>query len=142
MVVSGITRRAVLARAAAAGGVGVLAACGTSTGGTTETAPAALRSGVSLTFMFWGAATPDLDRVIIAQRFMERQPGIKIQTVGLPGNDDFDAKVVSMVAGGTAPDVVQVGGRNFGLYAAKFMAQEIASYAKRDKENVEADFLA
>ncbi len=142
MMVRRASRRAVLAQAAATGGLGVLAACGTTKGDTTESAPAALRSGVSLTFMFWGAATPDLDRVIIAQRFMERQPGIKIQTVGLPGNDDFDAKVVSMVAGGTAPDVVQVGGRNFGLYAAKFMAQEIASYAKRDKENVEADFLA
>jgi multiple sugar transport system substrate-binding protein len=45
-----------------------------------------------------------------------------------------------MVWGGTPPDVIQVGGRNFGMYAAQGMALDLAPYARRDRENLD-DFL-
>jgi multiple sugar transport system substrate-binding protein len=132
------SRRAVLSGIAALSAVPVLAACGGS-GSTGASAPAAqLRSGVTLTYLAWGAATSDTDKAFAASRFPELQPGIKVDLTGLEGNAEFDAKVVAMIAGGTPPDVIQVGGRNFGLYAAKSMALDLEPYAKRDKESLDA----
>lgn len=131
------TRRMVLGSALALAPASLLAACG---GGATSTAaqPAQLRSGVTLTYLAWGAATADTDKAFAATRFPELQPGIKVDLTGMDGNEAFDAKVVSMIAGGTPPDVIQVGGRNFGLYASKNMALDLETYAKRDKESLDA----
>ncbi len=61
---------------------------------------------VNLTLSFWGS---DLDTQVYQERvnmFMEKNPDIKVELLYIPS--DYSQKVQTMIAGGTAPDVIQL----------------------------------
>ena len=61
---------------------------------------------VNLTLSFWGS---DLDTQVYQERvnmFMEKNPDIKVELLYIPS--DYSQKVQTMIAGDTAPDVIQM----------------------------------
>ena len=134
------SRRDLGAQAGALASLPLISACALGASGGAAAPPAGLKTGAVLTNMVWGDTPPDPDRVFAGQRFTELNPGVKVDVVSMTGNAEFDAKVVAMIAGGTPPDVIQVGGRNFGMYAARGVALDLAPYVRRDRDNLD-DFL-
>ncbi|MBE0669673.1 MAG: sugar ABC transporter substrate-binding protein [Anaerolineales bacterium] len=82
---------------------------------------------VTLTLSFWGS---DLDTQVYQQRvnmFMEKNPDIKVELLYIPS--DYSQKVQTMIAGGTAPDVIQ-------------LSEDVHSYSSKGQVISLNDFVA
>lgn len=79
-------------------------------------APGGAGPGVTLRFVFWGSSTrAEVTNKAIAQ-FEARNPGIHVQTSFAP-YDQYFSKLATEVAGGNAPDLVQMDYRYLREYA-------------------------
>ena len=115
----------------------LLAACGTQSTpakqGTVGQAPAAgLRSGVTVSF-FHGGTDPDNEsREAILKAFEAKYPQIKTEHLFTP--DNTGAKLDTLIAAGTAPDVFYIGnGAAVTTKAAQGALHDLTPLAKRDK---------
>jgi len=82
---------------------------------------------VNLTLSFWGS---DLDTQVYQERvnmFMEKNPDIKVELMYIPS--DYSQKVQTMIAGGTAPDVIQ-------------LSEDVHSYSSKGQVISLNDFVA
>ncbi len=82
---------------------------------------------VNLTLSFWGS---DLDTQVYQERvnmFMEKNPDIKVELLYIPS--DYSQKVQTMIAGGTAPDVIQ-------------LSEDVHSYSSKGQVISLNDFVA
>lgn len=157
----GMTRRRFLGQLAVAGGALALAACGASPrdqaasgpGTQASTAPstgvsaapstaavaatpAASSAGVtgSTSFMNWDdiKGTP-IEMVLQAY---EKQTGQKVENVPNPGSGtEYETKVRTMLAGGTAPDIMRVNDDFVRYYSVKQQVRDLTPYIKRDNIN-------
>jgi ABC-type glycerol-3-phosphate transport system substrate-binding protein len=78
--------------------------------------PAVQAEPVDLKLTFWGG---ELDAQVYQKRidlFMAKNPDIKIELVYIPS--DYSQKVQTMIAGGTAPDIMQLA-EDIHSYSAK-----------------------
>ncbi|MEW6232063.1 MAG: sugar ABC transporter substrate-binding protein [Chloroflexota bacterium] len=73
----------------------------------------------------------DLDEMIAI--FEKANPGIKIKVETAPFSEYF-SKLLTMIAGGTAPDVFELNYENFVSFAAKGVLLDLGPLAKADKE--------
>lgn len=63
---------------------------------------------VKLTYVYWGSTAEDVAVKAALKDFMTANPGIKVEGLYLPGDLDgstYNAKMKSMAASGTLPDV-------------------------------------
>jgi multiple sugar transport system substrate-binding protein len=148
----GMTRRRFLGQLAVVGGALALAACGASprdqaaSGGTQASAapstagaaatPSAASSGQvgSTSFMNWDdiKGTP-IEMVLQAY---EKQSGQKVENVPNPGSGtEYETKVRTMLAGGTAPDIMRVNDDFVRYYSVKQQVRDLTPYIKRDNIN-------
>src|SRR5690625_7943959 len=98
---STITRRALLGAAGLAGAAGTVATWPRLTG---TDIPG--RGDDTLTVLILGTAQDAAGRQVIADAFMEEHPDIPVLIQSVQATDwgDFFAKILTMVASGTAPD--------------------------------------
>ncbi len=120
--------------AAVARSTGTAASVATTAGAaTTPTAAAAAQVG-STSFMNWDdiKGTP-IEMVLQAY---EKQTGRKVENVPNPGSGtEYETKVRTMLAGGTAPDIMRVNDDFVRYYSVKQQVRDLTPYIKRDNIN-------
>ncbi len=79
---------------------------------------------------FWGGQEDVNINTEITKVFEERNPGIKIKIEYIP--KDYDTKILTMIAGGNAPDVIQVA-ESLAVYAQKGTVVPLDDFIKKDK---------
>lgn len=142
-----LSRRALL-RVAGLAGVGLLAACQSTSSSqapsaTTAPAPAATQApgstgaSGSITWSFWGDPNelPPNDAVI--QAFNQKYPNIEVKKFHEPFASYFD-KIQTMFAGDSAPDVLFL--NNIPSYASKNVLEPVDSLAQQSGYDVQ-DFV-
>lgn len=96
----------------------------------------------TLLFSFWGTTkeVPVIEGAI--KGFMDKNPDIKVKVMAVPatGWSSYFAKVVSMVAGGTPPDIARVAIEGARFFAAKGLSMPLDSYIQKDKEELQEFF--
>ncbi|WAL63638.1 extracellular solute-binding protein [Amycolatopsis cynarae] len=110
MAVRGLV--AVIALASA----GALAACGSGSGGDT-----------TIRFVWWGNQDRANATKAAVQKFMEKNPGIKVDTE-YAAYDAYFQKLSTQVAGGAAPDLIQLDRATLGEYEHRHALAELDSY--------------
>lgn len=115
---------AILAIFAAAIAACALVSCGSSA-----------KKEVKLTYVYWGSTAEDVAVKAALAEFMAANPGIKVEGLYLPGDLDgstYNAKMKSMAASGTLPDVGYFRPEEFGNYAEKDFFLQLDDKIKRD----------
>ncbi|MGP9694220.1 extracellular solute-binding protein [Brachybacterium sp. AOP25-B2-12] len=89
----------------------------------------------ALTVLILGNSTDAAGRQEIAARFMEEHPDIPVRILAVQATDwgDFFAKVLTMVAAGTAPDVVYTATEGAQLFAER-LALPLDTFVQRDAD--------
>lgn len=130
--------RSVPAGAAVLGAAGA-AACGL--GGQTQAPPSAAASPATITWLAWAGAgvNTDLHQSRIAE-FGKQQPQIKIDWVQTPNLTANYEKLLTLTAGGTPPDAVQVHYTTCVDLAGRGLLAPLDKYAARDRVRRE-DFV-
>ncbi|MDO5663024.1 MAG: extracellular solute-binding protein [Brachybacterium sp.] len=133
---SAITRRAALGGAALAG-IGATAAAWPRLTG--RDIPG--RGEDALNVLIIGTATDAAGREVIAEAFMEEHPDIPVRIQAVQATDwgDFFAKVLTMVAAGTEPDIVYTATEGAQLFAER-LALPLDDYITRDAEEMKDYF--
>lgn len=91
----------------------------------------------ALTVLILGNSSDAKGRQKIADAFMETHPDIRVRILAVQATDwgDFFAKVLTMVAAGTAPDVVYVATEGAQLFAER-LALPLDEYVMRDADEM------
>ncbi len=66
----------------------------------------------------------------LAEAFEEQHPGVKINLVNIPNDDEFDQKIAALYAAKTPPDVININYRRFGQFAIKDVLIPVDDYLK------------
>lgn len=101
-------------------------------GGKTDSAK---KDEVKLTYVYWGSPAEDAAVKAALKEFMEANPGIKVEGMYLPGDLDgssYNAKMKSMAASGTLPDLGYFRPEEFGNYATNDYFMQLDDVMKRD----------
>ena len=101
-------------------------------GGKTDSAK---NDEVKLTYVYWGSPAEDAAVKAALKEFMEANPGIKVEGMYLPGDLDgssYNAKMKSMAASGTLPDLGYFRPEEFGNYATNDYFMQLDDVMKRD----------
>jgi multiple sugar transport system substrate-binding protein len=127
------SRRAFLgttAGLAAAGVVGLTGCGGSSSAGSSSSASDTLTIAVNGT---QSAATAI--KAAIGPAFLSAHPKVQLNFMAINGTDwnDYFAKVLTLIAGGNAPDLTTVATEGLQLFASKGLAQPLDSYVMADK---------
>jgi multiple sugar transport system substrate-binding protein len=88
-----------------------------------------------VTLNFFMYATPEwlkLYNEMLIPAFEKAHPGIKIRMTISLGDAGYDAKLLTLIAGGLPPDVFHVTQNNFPFYAAKNVIQPVDELARGD----------
>ena len=127
---SALTRRALLGGAGLAAAAGTVAAWPRLTG---TDIPG--RGDDALTVLILGTAQDAAGRQVIADAFMEAHPDIPVRIQSVQATDwgDFFAKILTMVASGTQPDIVYTATEGAQLFAER-LALPLADYLLRDAD--------
>src|SRR5687768_2718194 len=120
------TRRAVLGAGGAGVGAAVLAACGAAGG-----QPAASQATGNITFLGRESGSEVAVYKEGIEKFNASQPRVKVTHDLATGN--FDQKLQTLVAGGTAPDASYMHSQTVPTYVALGVAAPLDSHAKKDK---------
>ncbi|NMB46595.1 MAG: sugar ABC transporter substrate-binding protein [Firmicutes bacterium] len=102
-------------------------------------------SGVSMgktvvKYAYWGTpANIKVDQTIISE-FERRNPDITIESIHIPTR--YEDKLLTMIAGGTAPDVMRVDDYYYPTLADKGVLEDLTEYVERDSSNLNLnDFI-
>ncbi len=125
-----ISRRSFLQWAGMGVTAAYLAAC-------TPAAPAASTAGsavaepgsaeaTEIVLTHWGGEAEASYMLETADRFMETEPGIKVEVIHFP--DNYDEKLLTMIAGGTPPDVQMTLRFTYFSFVAKGVAINLQPY--------------
>jgi multiple sugar transport system substrate-binding protein len=92
-------------------------------------------------YLTWGA---DPDELKIVRRCLEefekQHVHVKVQHITVPAGETYYAKLLTMIAGRTPPDVVYMQPPNFGEFAARGALREIDGFVKSDPDIHLEDF--
>ncbi len=99
------------------------------------------RGDDALTVALLGTAQDAAARQSLVEGFQRKHPDIPVRIVAIQGQDwsNYFAKILTMVAAGTAPDVVTVATEGTQLFASR-MAHPLDDYVRRDADEVQ-DFF-
>jgi multiple sugar transport system substrate-binding protein len=131
-----ISRRGFLAGAAGAGAAAGLASLGL-------TGCAAGRGPNSLTVAVNGTqAAAEAIKAAVGPPFLARHPKVQLNFMAVNGTDwaDYFAKILTLIAGGLAPDLTSVATEGLQLFASKGIAEPLDDYVKRDKADLAGYF--
>lgn len=94
-----------------------------------------------LTICLFGTAQDAAARTRLVAAFRERHPDIRVQIRPIQGVDwsDFLAKILTLVAAGTPPDLVLVATEGTQLFAER-LGEPLDSYVRRDAEELRGYF--
>lgn len=125
----GLSRRRFLQFAAASAGVGALAAC--SGGGGSDAGP--------LSYLYFGSAT--LNKAVEQQYapFVKNHPKIDFSAQGISSSSwaDFANTVATRIAGGSAPDVIDIATEGVGIFRSKKLVVDLDSYIDKNKSAID-----
>ena len=128
-----ITRRNTI-KLAGAGAASL--ALGSTAAGAASAAPAFhRRQEQTLRIAFEGTAVDPLDQRL-AEGFRELHPDVNIEFVPIQGTDwnEYFAKVLTMIASGTVPDLMNVATEGTHLFAGQGLATPLDDFVQRDKD--------
>lgn len=96
-----------------------------------------------VTLEFFNYASPEFlalynEKLIPA--FEKKHPNIKIRMVTSMGDTGYDAKLLTLIAGKIAPDLIHVTQQNFAFWASKGVLLSLDDYAAEDPHFREDDF--
>ncbi|HYH12612.1 MAG TPA: sugar ABC transporter substrate-binding protein [Thermomicrobiales bacterium] len=116
-------------------------AIGSATTPAIAAAPAFLRQEQTLRIAFEGTAVDPLDQQL-ADGFKEQFPDANIEFIPIQGTDwnEYFAKVLTMIASGTAPDIMSVATEGTQLFAGQGLSTPLDDYVKRDQAELEEYF--
>ncbi|MFY9713162.1 MAG: sugar ABC transporter substrate-binding protein [Microbacterium sp.] len=99
------------------------------------------RGDDALTVALFGTAQDAAARQALVEGFQRKHPGIAVRIVAIQGQDwsNYFAKILTMVAAGTPPDVVTVATEGTQLFASR-MAHPIDEYVQRDGDELKEYF--
>jgi multiple sugar transport system substrate-binding protein len=116
--------------AAAAPAAATTAPAAAPTSAPAAAAPAASGQTVKLTKMAWGSALEKQNIEDGLRTFEKQTPGVTVEYIHVP--QDYDAKLQTMLAGGTAPDVFKTTSGNYPDYVKKGALMDITDRLKAD----------
>src|SRR5579859_2666839 len=95
-----------------------------------QTERSASRGAATITFSLWmgGDERKAMDKLL--RLFEQQHPGIKVKVVDVSGPNWGRQKVETMIAGGTAPDVMQLNTGQFEAFAARSALLDLDPYFK------------
>ncbi len=128
-----ISRRCFLVGASAAAGLASLGLAGC----------AADRSPNSLVIAVNGTqAAAAAIKQAVGIPFLAKHPKVQLSIMAINGTDwdDYFAKVLTLIAGGLAPDLTTVATEGLQLFAGKGIAQPLNDYVMRDKASLQGFF--
>jgi multiple sugar transport system substrate-binding protein len=131
-----MSRRAML-KAGSVLGLAGLAACGSN--GSSSTSQGKSKT---LSVAFFGTQAQANAASKMAEPFRRAHPGYAVNFTGTTGTDwnDFFAKLLTQIAAGNVPDVIQVASEGSQLFAAKNLVVPLDDYVKRDASDLKAYF--
>ena len=129
----GTTRRGWIGEAAALAAGGMLAACGTASGGAGEELPKAGTREVTLRYIMHQDNSEIPTYEGIAQLFTQKVPKVKVAVEPIPW-DDYPAKITAMLAGGTPPDCCYQASRRVIGFAANGQTVDMSALVKKDRD--------
>jgi multiple sugar transport system substrate-binding protein len=134
LTTQGVTRRRFLQFAAATAGAGALAAC--STGGSGASASGSRK----LSFLYFGSAS--LNKAVEAEYapFVKANPQIDFGAQGISSANwaDFANTVSTRIAGGSAPDVIDIATEGVGIFRSKKLVVPLDDYIAKNKEAIDS----
>jgi multiple sugar transport system substrate-binding protein len=96
-------------------------------------------STTTVTFSLWMTGQERTTMVNLLQSdFQKRYPNITVKIVDVAGPDWGREKLETLIAGGTAPDVMQLNTGQFEAFAARGALLDLGPYFKRDKIDMNA----
>jgi multiple sugar transport system substrate-binding protein len=104
-------------------------------------APALLRQEQTLRIAFEGTAVNPLDQQL-ADGFRELFPEANVEFIPIQGADwnEYFAKVLTMIASGTTPDIMSVATEGTQLFAGQELSAPIDDLVQRDQEEMQEYF--
>lgn len=90
-----------------------------------------------MTLEWYNYATPEFLAIYNEQlipAFEKRYPRIRIHMNSSQGDAGYDAKLLTLIAGGLAPDLFHVTQQNFPFYAAKDILMPVDDWLRRDTD--------
>lgn len=109
----------------------ILASCG---------GPAAPAEVGPVSFMVFGDPAEKAAYATLVQAFRDRNPGIAVQLIHIPGQADYRQRLGADFAAGTPADVVLMNYRRYAAFAAKGALEPLGPYLERSALIKEADF--
>jgi len=95
---------------------------------------------VNLVLYTWSEATEQAANQELVNQFEKAQPGITVQIQNVPGSQEAMQKLQTMMAAGTAPDVMSIHGAYYFSFAAKGTLADLEPFATKDASFNLADF--
>lgn len=141
-----LSRRDFLRMSALAAAGATLVACGTGASDATEqsqepspddAAPVAKQS--EITFMGWGGTEEDEGVRAAIEVFQDETPDVTVEWLHTPEN--YNDKLLSMVAAGTPPDTSFVGAGEFQPFACDGLLLDITSWLEADSDLGQPDYF-
>ena len=137
----GVTRRRVVTGYASVAGITATAACGVG-----SQAPSAVDKGpVELTYINFSATNPigpqGLNSARITKAYTDRHPKVTIsdQSAGFQSSNETFAKIASLYAAGTPPDVFWLQASRFAGFWPKGLLLDLTSLAAKDPKGAGKD---
>ncbi len=145
-------------RRALAGGLSALAAAGVAACSSSSSSPASTGSSspstgsgsgsggsgkkATLNVAFFGTQTAADATSKVADTFRKANPGVSVNFTATQGTDwnQFFSKLLTQIAGGTIPDVIQVATEGLQLFADKKLAAPLDDYVKKDAATLKPFF--
>src|SRR5579859_7994442 len=95
-----------------------------------QTGRSASRGSTEVTFSLWmgGDERKAMDKLL--KLFEQQHPGITVKVIDVSGPNWGRQKVETMIAGGTAPDVMQLNTGQFEAFAARSALLDLDPYFK------------
>jgi multiple sugar transport system substrate-binding protein len=94
----------------------------------------------AVTFAFWGDPAERVAYEEVIEGFEAAQPGIQVETIYTPGQDDYQTKIATSFSAGNPPDVFLINYRRYGQYAARGALEPLGSRLAESETLDEADF--
>lgn len=106
-----------------------------------KSSPAFLRQQGTLTIVFNGTQVSPTDESL-AEGFSELFPEANVEYMPIQAtdHDDFFAKVLTLIASGTIPDLMTVATEGTQLFAAEGLTAPLDEFVNRDKEEMQEFF--
>jgi multiple sugar transport system substrate-binding protein len=111
----------------------VVAACGSSGGSTSASAPkhvSAPKQATTITFVSWVGSQPSMQR--LAAEFHKKYPTITVNFINTSA-DSEEQKLTTMVAGGSPPDAAYVDSGTVGDFASRGVLASLNPYLAQSK---------